>query len=387
MKHLRLTVVCTLFALMSGCGEKEAENVPLPVMEVSKDLPKKELILQDLFDVEYIPLQTTDESVTRGVVRAIGEKYIVTTNYREDGDIFIFDRSGKAIRKINRRGQGPEEYLPHSGMNIVLDEANEEFFLNNVGIKKTVVYDMQGRFKRILPHEGVRYMTMFDYDKEHLICFDDSWRMKDKEPRGNRSFHHIVSKQDGSVAGEIFIPYDVIRSPIVNLRGGGYMSFLTPTITPHHDNWILTDYSTDTLYSYLPKENILKPFMVKTQEPDVVVRVGAVTDRYCFMIVDYKEEVDISRREMPRVLDIVYDKQENTIYEVKKINGDYTKEQEIKTHLQPLSATIAAYQTLDTPQLMEAYANNELQGRLKEVAAGLNEEDNPVIMILKYKKK
>jgi hypothetical protein len=36
--------------------------------------------------------------------------------------------------------------------------------------------------------------------------------------------------------------------------------------------------------------------------------------------------------------------------------------------------------------LVEAYKNDELKGRLKEIAAKLNEESNPVIMLVKHRK-
>ena len=42
--------------------------------------------------------------------------------------------------------------------------------------------------------------------------------------------------------------------------------------------------------------------------------------------------------------------------------------------------------TLDAYQLVEAYEKGELKGKLKEIAAKLDEEDNPVIMLVKHKK-
>ena len=39
----------------------KADNNLISV-DVNKNYPKKELILQDLFDVEYLPLETKDES-------------------------------------------------------------------------------------------------------------------------------------------------------------------------------------------------------------------------------------------------------------------------------------------------------------------------------------
>ena len=36
-------------------------------------------------------------------------------------------------------------------------------------------------------------------------------------------------------------------------------------------------------------------------------------------------------------------------------------------------------------ELIEAYQNNLLSGKLKEIAAGLNEEDNPILMKVTFK--
>ena len=98
---------------MVGCGTSSTqEKEDLIVVDVSKDYPKKELILQDLFDVEYIPLETTDEFVTLGWLQAIGKDVMIVRNmFAADGNIFIYDRKGKAVRKINRRGQGTRSIM------------------------------------------------------------------------------------------------------------------------------------------------------------------------------------------------------------------------------------------------------------------------------------
>lgn len=49
-----------LFILM-GCGVDKSDS--LVTVDVTANYPKKELVLQDFMDVEYIPLETTDEFV------------------------------------------------------------------------------------------------------------------------------------------------------------------------------------------------------------------------------------------------------------------------------------------------------------------------------------
>jgi hypothetical protein len=41
---------------------------------------------------------------------------------------------------------------------------------------------------------------------------------------------------------------------------------------------------------------------------------------------------------------------------------------------------------LEADELIEAYEKGQLKGKLKEIAAGLDEDSNPVIMLAKYKK-
>ena len=89
-----------LFAL-AGCGKDKQSTDELVTINVSKDYPEKELILQDIMDVEYIALETTDEFITHGNVMDVDEKFIIVKNNTNDGNIFIFDRkTGKAIRKM-----------------------------------------------------------------------------------------------------------------------------------------------------------------------------------------------------------------------------------------------------------------------------------------------
>lgn len=41
---------------------------------------------------------------------------------------------------------------------------------------------------------------------------------------------------------------------------------------------------------------------------------------------------------------------------------------------------------LNAPDLVEAYEGGKLKDKLKEIAGEFDEEDNPVIMLIKYKK-
>lgn len=51
----------------------------------------------------------------------------------------------------------------------------------------------------------------------------------------------------------------------------------------------------------------------------------------------------------------------------------------------PGNEEIASILYLEAPKLVEDHERGRLKGRLKEIAASLDEESNPVIMLIKHK--
>ena len=366
-----------------GCQQSEISE-SLVTIDVKADYPEKELTLQDFMEVEYIPLETNDEFITQGSVKAIGRDYLVVTNRINDGNIYMFDRkTGKGVRKINRMGQGAEEYAFING--IVLDEDNGEMFVNSASMKKIFVYDLQGNFKRSFNHaEGADYLEVYDYDKDNLICYDMSLYYKDGEKRENKFYHALISKQDGSVTRGIPIPFDIVKAPFVQ-KGDMVAVSAVRSITPYRENWLLVETSSDTVYRYTSAKGKLTPFLVKksTTEPEVMLSMGVVTDRYYFMQAIEKVFNFEKGRGFPSS-DLMYDKQEAAVFKPVVFNADNDKRVELVMH--PEGGEIASFQSLSADQLVEGYQNNELKGRLKEIAGRLNEESNPVILLVKHKK-
>ena len=98
-----------------------------------------------------------------------------------------------------------------------------------------------------------------------------------------------------------------------------------------------------------------------------------------------KKECDFEKEtDMPKV-DLVYDKQEKKTYSSTVYNADFDQRKEDMSAC-TLNEDIAFSIQLEAAELLEANGKGRLKGKLKEVAAGLNEEDNPVIMLVKLKK-
>ena len=224
---------------------------------------------------------------------------------------------------------------------------------------------------------------IFNYDRDHLICYKSY-----PSEKGKRECHLIISKQDGRITHEIQIPSKGIETPVVTegefvITPEFYLTF------PDRDKWIFVNTSSDTIFHYLPDGN-LSPFIVRSpsissMDTKVFLFPTVITDRYCFMRT-MRKEVDFTTFKGFLGEDLVYDKQENALFSYILYNDDFINKEEVSLTSEPRNPEIAICQTLDAPDLVEAYEKGQLKGKLKEIAANLDEESNPVVMLLKKKK-
>jgi len=142
---LKMSILVLLLACLVSCGGNKSAD-ELPVIDVTKSYPEKAIVLQNIAQVEYIPLETGDDFLIDNNVfpEYIDGDYIIMRNWNS-GDIMFFDRhTGKGIRKINRKGRGPGEYEAVS--EIFVDRASDEMYVSSFS-KKYLVYDLYGTFK------------------------------------------------------------------------------------------------------------------------------------------------------------------------------------------------------------------------------------------------
>jgi len=379
MKRVNI-ILFIILLMMEGCSEGRQSgkdsDIFITVDITMVNYPKKELILQDFMDVEYIGLETSDEFLCQGRVLDIGSDILLVSNYFDDGDIFVFDRNGKGIRKINRLGQGGEEYTSIYGT--ALDEDNNEMFVNDVSGKKILVYDLYGKFKRSFRHdEGIRYVGIYNFDNRNLIC------EVDYDNKALEKLFIIVSKLNGSVVNKMPISYKQKKSTRIGNNNGRFIMYLYSNILPFHDSWIFAEASSDTVFRFFPDFSMI-PFIARTpsiqsMDPEIFLFPKILTDRYYFMD-KVKKENNFTKT------DLIYDRQAKSIYEYTLYNDDYSNKQRVDMiTCETKNGEIAFWQEIEAHDLVGSYKKGELKGKLKEIAAGLEEESNPVIMLVKNK--
>ena len=87
-----------------GSGSMRIDMLPLIANDVSNDIEKVGL------DVEFIPLETNDSLLLGGntIVKYVDQDNIIVESLQT---LYRFDRQGKFLNRIGRKGQGPGEYV------------------------------------------------------------------------------------------------------------------------------------------------------------------------------------------------------------------------------------------------------------------------------------
>lgn len=374
-----------LYITMIGCVDKQNKQDVIS-LDIRSDYPERLLTLQDVAEVEYVALETTDEFVTHGAVQAVGKEILLVKNWGNNGDFFLFDRkTGKGIRKINRLGQGAEEYTQLTAL--LLDERNKEIFVKDNPAKKILVYDYMGNFKRKFGfHDEGYYIEMFDYDKDHLLCYNGY--LPDIE--NDMSAYLLVSKLDGTIARTIKLPYERLETPVI-IEGEATVTPGFCLATPFDGDWVLMRASSDTLYNY-STDGSLRPLLIRTpsihgMDTQVFLFPYLFTSRYYFLQL-MEKSMDFKTFKGFPTTDLVYDTQEKAIYAYKMHNQDFTDNRSFSLSLHPnttLDSGIWAFKVLQSDDLINTLNEGKLQGPLKDIVSTLDEESNPVIMLIKRK--
>lgn len=80
-----------IFAFWAGCsGDGQYKEALLPQIDVNEEYPEKEIFLQDVADIEYIPLETDEEMLFQGTIAAVSDKGILGVS-QQGGKLFLFD--------------------------------------------------------------------------------------------------------------------------------------------------------------------------------------------------------------------------------------------------------------------------------------------------------
>ena len=143
---MKKTIFLLIGLILFACKEEQTEslrNKDLITIDFESSLVDKLKFSQFVDTIEFIPLETTDESLISDVNRIVYADslyYIHSTRSLMDSKLLVFNSSGQFCRKISQRGYGPGEYIDITDF-LVTDE-----YVVIATNFKLIKYDKQGRF-------------------------------------------------------------------------------------------------------------------------------------------------------------------------------------------------------------------------------------------------
>lgn len=387
MKKLLFASLALCLAFGASAQSKQSASQLLTI-DITKDYPKKKLILQEVATTEYIPLETSDKVLLDGIAIlhcSFTENYITTYNAQE-GQIFVFDRKGKICHTFNHKGGSGEEYT--YPLQLRLDEKAKELFLVDVS-NKIRVYSIDGKYKRTLAlPENVRIEIMYNCDDQNLLCYD-SYMLDRQGKHPNTRPYLLVSKKDGAIS----------RLPVTVRNRVGNRAYATEgeqTITwsmsvypiaKSGSEFILADLGGDTVYSY--RNHKLTPLFVRTpkanaSEPRLLMQCEAKVGKYLIMSTALKKFEPGKNKFDTK--DFVYDMVEKKVYDLEFENQDFSPVRPMQIHgILPELPGMCVYNSCDAGRLLDLLEEGKLAGRLKQEAEKMTVDDNPLLILHKFK--
>lgn len=140
-------LVSILALSIAGCQSGRDASLDNPVIGVRTAMENESSISlkDDVENIEYIPLETNDSCLISNLLSLQVTKDFLFMYNGKNGQVLQFDRKGKFVRRISRRGNGPREYGMIS--ELVVDNNKKELLVFQYG-EPVMVYSFDGDYLR-----------------------------------------------------------------------------------------------------------------------------------------------------------------------------------------------------------------------------------------------
>ncbi|MFH0842573.1 MAG: 6-bladed beta-propeller [Bacteroidota bacterium] len=188
-----LIIFIVLVLIICCSRSKSSEKEELRIFNITEKPKISEIKLSTLgfYDIEYIPLESTDSSMFKGInmIKTSEDFFLIHTYDR----ILRFGRNGSYEATIGSSGRGPDEYLVANDVEI--DKDNHLIYLVDGLKKQLLVYSDDGKLLRkhkIICASGIQFRFINDgflcYNENHSGNVENSYFFIDTCGRINKNF-------------------------------------------------------------------------------------------------------------------------------------------------------------------------------------------------------
>ena len=392
MKKLLILIPAVLgLIFLSTCTSKQTSEEDLIVLDFTKDVTvQSDFKLSDIAkEIKYIKLESNPDCFIQQY-----HKYYITNDYilvydRRQDLIFLYNREGKFLRRISKKGKGPGEY--NRPIDVRISSCGKHILIHTD--KNVLRYDFEGKLtdKTELPS----WTRFIDTYKDGLIGIYTSYYSTVMD-----NYTLVTFDWDGNITGRY------------GRRNWDWLPSGAPSKSPsyYRFNGLLCfrEGYCDTMY-YLTEDQELKPrIFVKLEDQDYYRRVPNPNPR------EYKESKgyspggwletlnrfyfmgSINRFMHPLIFDkasksftyIPYDKELNTYGIPNDLDGGapfwparYTNKKLLRLEYANKLKRVLENELIDD----SPFKNQQLRNRLLEFKDKLSEEDGLVLIDVELK--
>lgn len=382
-------MLCFL-CIVPGCREPDTDPSGLILINTHKEYPVSDLKLSDVAEVKYIPLQFGKDSILYVAPPGLSTfvfrdtLFVHNTSVSSPLDqIIAYNLSGTPLLKIDKVGRGPGEYMKPD--NYTVDTTSREISIWDNLLKKVIVYDFKGNLKREYKLNSP-YRIVMDLGPDHFIGYNKMSRFISRFDNKLRSTSQktitVMEKRDpGRIADSPVFDYSrpMLSRPMI------IVNHLTSTAKGVY----ITNERSDTIYFMdrnfrpVPKMIDITPYSSKQTQ----VMPTIETEQYIF----FSNEPDAFAEEgYKEVKFFVYEKKTRKI---SRLRTSIRKNESSSIPLINNEIAIRQWNLTRNPdhavsflypsKLKENYTR--LPPELRRITDTLNEDDNPVLMLIKFR--
>ena len=388
--------VYTAFILIA-CNHRPTEN-DLIIFDYYKSYPEVNIKLSDVAEIKYIPMKGEELGymLPGGVMwnslyidEATGKIYFL-----QKRKIYVYDMQGNPLQVLDKEGRGPEEYLIIT--TFWIEKENNAVYCYSGSGETLVVYDTLFNFKKKIPFVvpfvdnivRIKGDTLAIYN--HLPSYDPGNKEKyrgalEKYP-GIPPFFFTLAYSTTQVVKTI--PYHLER-PVRALSEGPEFLFY-PSIIRGLNGVFLTNKCCDTVLWMDNKTMEVHPRFIDITDyrtPECMTIPSFETEKYIFFDTNFSPRLTPNLKKKY----FLYDKKSRQIFQIKvRIHEPRENILALVNNQCALTSGISTqnynYAAVFIQPLFLLENLDNLPDDLRAIAETLNENDNPVLMLIKLKK-
>ncbi len=398
MTVLKKILILSLFVISCHNSNKMVKN-QLITFNLKKLPEISEVRLSDLgfVDIEYIPLETNEQSMISGIndifmpieIRVDESSYLL----KHSKTILKFQKNGSFVSRIGTVGRGPKEFIVAHDVDINLKDHN--IYIVSAWQKKFNVYSESGEFIQTfnMPLYAPIDFRFIDsnilcYCENHMGNIENSYTLLDTNGQVIKSFHNRYPFKNHDAFGfthenlfyrfnnrlfkkevysdTIYVYENMDFKPHLVIEVG--KKLITPDARSKYDGMYIAKNYIDQMNLFEFGDYVYYEFMYKFELPDDVLifnYIGSKRNNYQVLINKSQgiiDDLDGGLNILPRT-----------------IKDDYT-----------IIALIDALK-LKTHVASDAFKNSvpkypEKKKELEKLAYNIKETDNPILILAKLKK-